>query len=206
MKQKSLKGFTLVELIVVIALLSILGAMATNHFIGVQAASRQAAIRADAERLAGALNAFNAAARTDITTFPGDARVVTIAGTPAQTGFSGTNYWGRGTRRGLHGSEGWDDVAEMRSIVHWSAVFCGNCGDPHTVQLRHYVNAWNAALETPAFESSGAMAADFSFVMECEILHAIMERSAHVEGLAANAPRPTEPHIIFEHDRWVVRP
>jgi len=76
MKAKPTKGFTLVELIVVIAILVVLSGMAVVAFVGLTAAAERNAAEADAAALASALNNFNAYAR-------GDARIENAAGLSA---------------------------------------------------------------------------------------------------------------------------
>jgi prepilin-type N-terminal cleavage/methylation domain-containing protein len=58
-KSKRGKGFTLVELIVVVAVLLILSVLAVVAYSNITASARQAALRADGSRLAGALNNYN---------------------------------------------------------------------------------------------------------------------------------------------------
>ena len=57
--KKNQKGFTLVELIAVIALLAILSVLAVVAFTNIQQNARQAVDRANADRLASALNHAN---------------------------------------------------------------------------------------------------------------------------------------------------
>ena len=58
MRSKSKKGFTLVELIVVIAIMAILAVGAVIFFNGVRENAQRAALSSDAEMLAGVLNQF----------------------------------------------------------------------------------------------------------------------------------------------------
>ena len=58
--QKKKKGFTLVELIVVVSVLLILAVLAVVAYSNITDSARQAALRSDASTLAGALNNYNA--------------------------------------------------------------------------------------------------------------------------------------------------
>jgi prepilin-type N-terminal cleavage/methylation domain-containing protein len=64
MKRKS--GFTLVELIVVIAVVLLLSAGSLAAYRGITLGSRRSALTSDAAALAGALNSFNALSSTKI--------------------------------------------------------------------------------------------------------------------------------------------
>lgn len=71
--KKSNKGFTLVELIVVIAILMILAVVGVMSFGGIMDSANEANERADARNLAQQLNMFNAAV-------PESGRITTHAG------------------------------------------------------------------------------------------------------------------------------
>ena len=172
MKQKSRKGFTMVELIVMVGLVAIIGAIGTNHFLGVFEANREAAILADAERLVGALNSFNSVAANNV--YPGDSRVIGFEGSIANQdqpwGFSDTRF--RGLKRS--GGSGF----ERRNIICNAADECivgeDACDDTHLIQLVHYVNHWRSDINL--FESTGIMQADFSLSIDCEHLVEIISR------------------------------
>jgi len=207
---KSNKGFSLVELIVVISLLAMLGTLGVANFMGTLEESRLAAQRADAERLVGALNAYNAAANI-LPSYPGDFRIRTVMGEfPFVEAF-----WGNGPTRGLLMSHyGLMGGIDRRMVIDSADA---NCPDPactimRQVNLRHYVNVWNPLLPTPGptdggFESSGAMAADFSTFIECRTLLAIAV--VNVPPPAANAAQIAQAglhiHYDAEIERWIVR-
>ena len=203
MKQKSRKGFTMVEMIVIVGLLAIIGAIGTNHFMGVFEANRIAAQRAEAERLAGALNAFNAVARGP-GAYPGDSRVVTVFG---ETPNFFPGHWGapdaNGNIANVRGLMSSCAGQEPRRILHDDVVSCvfsqDPCDEEHHIQLRHYVNRWIIGEVTPGasggFASTGVMQADFSLTMDCATIVALL-----------NPSDLTEPHISFINGRWVVLP
>ena len=76
------KGFTLIELIVVIAILAILAGVAIPKFLGITLAAKQAAFKADIGTLRAGVSMFAAhqAATTGALTYP---TRVQLGGTPA---------------------------------------------------------------------------------------------------------------------------
>ena len=60
MFRKNKKGFTLIELIVVVAILGILAAVAIPSFIGISDKAKESVTLADATSIATAINAYNA--------------------------------------------------------------------------------------------------------------------------------------------------
>ena len=87
---KSNKGFTLVELIVVIAILVLLSTLAVNAFSGIMEQARLAQDRQAAAVVANALNTFNAVAATandriEPPAMPGG-RDTLLASAPSRTG------------------------------------------------------------------------------------------------------------------------
>ncbi len=59
MFRKNKKGFTLIELIVVVAILGILAAVAIPSFIGISDKAEKSVMLADATSIATAINAYN---------------------------------------------------------------------------------------------------------------------------------------------------
>jgi len=59
-KMKQRKGFTIVELLIVIGVIAILSVTAIIAYSGMQANARRSVLRTDANNLVGALNNFNA--------------------------------------------------------------------------------------------------------------------------------------------------
>jgi type IV pilus assembly protein PilA len=63
---KRKKGFTLIELIVVVAILAILAAVAIPSFLGLQKKAKQGTDIGNASAIAGAINTYNAVQATDV--------------------------------------------------------------------------------------------------------------------------------------------
>ena len=101
--RKKKKGFTLIELIVVVAILAILAAVAIPNFVSLQSRAKQGVDVGNASTIAGAINIYNAmqtADTTKIATGAALAATKTTLGTMWPTGFTGTqeaDAWARVT-------------------------------------------------------------------------------------------------------------
>lgn len=172
------KGFTLVELIVVIGILLILSSIAVVSFGNIMENARNAARHADAARLASALNQFNALAAT-----PED-RVVHRLFLGAEAAVPGRAIYARD----LPGAGATWVVGEA---PFWSGrTFSG--GSVVANFVHGSVTTGTGA--NAVTRNTGIMDFEVTVTMDARNFFGIVRNDVNVVG----------PHIAFQNDVWIV--